>query len=164
VKGNSFDVFRRNSREQTNVARGDASVPPPDGDPLLIDPRREDPAVFMYLDLMYLDCPGTFSFLPMGAPETEHLKRAEYTIEMLKLNARDTLRKARAGAYKDFRAHLSQYCADRARGASQLHLQELIHDIRTHPHPTVWREMKRQKDLLPDLKALFEAVPEALDW
>ena len=34
----------------------------------------------------------------------------------------------------------------------------------TIAHPTVWREMQRQHLLVDELRALFLAVPEALDW
>jgi hypothetical protein len=31
-------------------------------------------------------------------------------------------------------------------------------------HPTVWREMQRQAQLIPELRRLFEQAPEALTW
>lgn len=31
-------------------------------------------------------------------------------------------------------------------------------------HPTVWREMQRQSDLLNDLRPLFAEAPEATAW
>lgn len=34
----------------------------------------------------------------------------------------------------------------------------------TNTYPTVWKEMKRQHDLIPALKALFAEAPEALRW
>ncbi len=36
--------------------------------------------------------------------------------------------------------------------------------LRRTYHPTVWAEMKRQRSLLPELRALFQAAPEALEW
>ena len=31
-------------------------------------------------------------------------------------------------------------------------------------HPTVWREMQRQQQLMPELETLFSHAPEALTW
>jgi hypothetical protein len=31
-------------------------------------------------------------------------------------------------------------------------------------HPTVWKEMKRQHNLIPELAQLFADAPEALEW
>ena len=34
----------------------------------------------------------------------------------------------------------------------------------TLQHPTVWHEMRRQRERIPALSALFKRVPEALAW
>jgi hypothetical protein len=43
-------------------------------------------------------------------------------------------------------------------------LNEYKKRIQTSQHPTVWEEIKRQREILPQIKALFEALPEALQW
>ena len=83
---------------------------------------------------------------------------------MLRLNTRELLPKARQQAFKDYKAHLAQYRLKLDQGASRKHLDRLKADIRERQHPTVWSEMKRQHDALPELAALFRAVPQALAW
>ena len=134
-------------------------VPPLPGTPVLLDPRVDDPAEFMELELR-----STFLFLPSTEPGTVAHQRAAYTIEILGLNARDYLPVARGQAYRDYRSHLSCYVDAQRNGREPERLSQLEQDIRTRQHPTVWREMKRQHQRIPDLKRLFEAAPEALGW
>ena len=49
-------------------------------------------------------------------------------------------------------------------GARPTQLTRLADGIGDTPHPTVWREMKRQHALIPELRGLFADVPEALAW
>ncbi len=65
-----------------------------DGDPLLIDPRREDPLDFLWLDL------STFFSRRAAAPHQATRQRAAYTIDVLGLNRRAELVRARGGAYR----------------------------------------------------------------
>jgi len=43
-------------------------------------------------------------------------------------------------------------------------LETLRDAIKDSPHPTVWREIQRQQPVIDELRALFQEVPEALDW
>ena len=145
----SFDVTR---------ARGAAVVPPLKGDPLLIDPRRENPLDFLWLDL------ATFFFVPVPGLPPRDAERATYTRDVLGLNARDALVRARRVAFEHFCNHLRCYAADRDKGASATVLAGKVALVREMNHVTVWVEMKRQRTKYPTLASLFAAVPEALMW
>lgn len=125
----------------------------------MIDPRLEDPAQFMELDLRQ-----TFYFVPIARSGTKEHLRAVYTIDTLGLNKRDSLPAARRAAYKDYRAHLAQYRQALYDGRPDHELALLAAEIRSRQHPTVWNEMKRQYDRIPELRELFAAIPDALRW
>ena len=160
-KNNRYAVFAHPTGTFTDVARRPRApvVPPVPGDPVLIDPRSEDPCLWMELDLR-----DTFYFLPRPSLAPRERDRARYTIDVLGLNKRDLLPKARQQAFKDYKAHLSQYRTSLAEGAPVRRLRRLERDIRERSHPTVWAEMKRQHDRIPSLRELFLAVPQALTW
>ena len=156
-----FRVFHpRGSVNAVDVSRSSgAPVPPPlDGDPLLIDPRREDPLTFLWLDL------ATFLFVPSTSGPARDAQRAAYTIDVLGLNRRDRLVRTRRCAYWHFRDHLQCYVqAQRANPAASAE-QERASRLREMSHATVWAEMKRQRAQHPELATLFAAAPEALTW
>jgi uncharacterized protein (TIGR02646 family) len=159
-KGSRFAVFAAGPDSKVELARNEyVSLPPPAGVSALIDPRVEDASQFLALELR-----DTFYFVARGAPGTLDYERAEYTIDVLGLNARELLPAARRAAYRDYRAHLSQYRTVRDSADDPAELQRLATEIRTRQHPTVWSEMKRQHASLPILSPLFAAVPEALSW
>ena len=159
-KNNRFAVFSADGQE-VDVARrpGAPVIPPIPGDPLLIDPRQENPFDYMDLDLL-----GTFIFLPLGEPASSGYQRANYTITLLGLNRRDYLLTARAQAYRSYRAHLVEYIDRRNAKVAPDVLDDLISVVRRMGHPTVWREMQRQAALIPALRDLFERAPKALAW
>ena len=147
--GRLLDVTRR---------RGHPILRPPTGPPALIVPRDEDPLSFLDLEIV-----DTFWFLPRENLQGIAEERAEYTIDVLKLN-RDVLVEARREAYGTYRARLREYRDLRNGGASDADLRTLRDAIMTIAHPTVWREMQRQHLLVVELRALFLEVPEALEW
>lgn len=158
-KGNKFEVFSTKTGIIVNVTRPPKApvTEPEQGDPVLIDPRRDDPFTFMRLDIR-----DTFHFRPMHARGTKEFDRAEYTIRTLHLNDRAHLPSARQDAYVQYRSLLHTYIVQReAADASRSRTVKVLH--RTH-HPTVWAEMKRQHEKIADLRALFKAAPEALTW
>ena len=159
AKGGKFPIFDGDG-DLVNVARGrDASgLEPAPGTPALIDPRREDPLEFLALGIE-----DTFEFFPHEDLGYADKTRAEYTIKVLKLN-RDVLLRARRQAYGHYHARLVEYRDDRDAGASAARLEIMREAIRTCDHPTVWREMQRQQDDVPELRRLFAKVPEALQW
>ena len=159
AKGTDFSVFDSGGG-LVNVARrrNDPVLQPAPGTPVLIDPRREDPLAFLALEIE-----ETFRFVPREDLNSANETRAEYTIKLLKLN-RDVLLRARCRAYGQFRARLVEYRHDQDSGASAAQLKARREEIRTCDHPTVWREMQRQQDDIPELRRLFTEVPEALRW
>ncbi len=160
-KNNKFAVFPPRARKPVEVsrARGAPVKPPRKGPPALIDPRHEDPMEFLILDLR-----GTFFFEPLARKGQRDYERADYTRRILRLNDREYLPVARGDAFQAYRALLSEYVDLRERGAAKASLQQRIHAIQRGTHPTVWREMQRQQQQLPELRALFSRAPEALGW
>jgi uncharacterized protein (TIGR02646 family) len=159
-KGSRFSVFIADTGSQVELTRSQNTLsPPPIGLPGLIDPRIENPEQFLALELR-----DTFYFVERATIGTLDYERAKYTIKILGLNEREFLPAARRSAYRDYRAHLSQYLAVRDNGGDAAELTRLAAEIRTRQHPTVWSEMKRQHTHLPNLASLFAAVPEALNW
>ena len=160
-KRSHFGVFAEGRSEVTELARkqGAEAVEPIAGDPVLIDPRTEDATSLMVLDLR-----DTFMFTASSPRGTRNHERAEYTIRILRLNLRPELARARREAYGDYLARLLQYQRERDGEASPARLDELREGIRQHRHPTVWREMQRQREHHPELRAPFAAVPETGAW
>lgn len=162
-KRNQFAIFERNTGQRLDLFRvkGASLTPPPDGDPLLIDPRSEDPLAFMELDLRG----RTFWFHPTPPISSRDYDRAKYTIEVLRLNTRNALTRARRGAFGYFRSALYQYRVRKEQGESAVGLASLVQEMRDLPHQTVWAEMKRQHHRLSaDIVQLFADLPEALTW
>ncbi|MTI12225.1 hypothetical protein E1189_04095 [Sansalvadorimonas verongulae] len=62
--------------------KGDAVIPPPEGDDVFINPRNENPLDFIILDL------ETLLFIAKPGISPKDKARAKYTVEILKLNAR----------------------------------------------------------------------------
>jgi uncharacterized protein (TIGR02646 family) len=156
IKRSHFRILVEPSRHiDLSRRRADDVVKPRDGSPMLIDPRRDDPLQYLSLDLI-----DTFWFVPRHIEGTHERARAEYTIELLKLNERDFLPLARQEAYAGYRARLGEYVHARNTERGE-HLAKAISRC---GHPTVWAEMKTQSLLLPDLAELFAAAPEAFDW
>ena len=145
VCGDLVDVTRR---------RNAPVLRPPEGSPALIVPRDEDPLAFVDLEIM-----DTFMSLPREDLQGIDKERAEYTIEVLKLN-RDVLLEARREAYDAYLARLFRYRGLRDDGASEAELEILREAISTSMHPTVWREMQRQHDLIDGLRELFQDFPK----
>lgn len=162
-KSNHFAVFIARSIKPVEIARKPNAriVQPRHGKPVFIDPRSEEATKLMILDLQ-----GTFYFCPLATQGTRDHARAAYTINTLRLNARDELRRARRAAYKDYLVHLRHYRDERDRNVPTSRLIELREDILRRQHPTVWREMQRQQNnkKLPELCALFADVPDAATW
>ena len=159
-KNNRFMVADARTGDLLDVTRrkNDPVVPPRQGDPVLINPRRENP-----LDFLMLDIRDTFEFTPVadgGLP----LERARYTIRVLRLNERDYLKEARRIQMISYTALLTTYADLRGQGATRRDLAGVKRGIQHSPHPTVWAEMKRQRTRHPDLANLFDAAPEALGF
>jgi hypothetical protein len=115
------------------------------------------------LEFFDLEITETFFFLPRRGLSGIDKRRACYTIGTLKLN-RDVLLEARREAYGTYRARLVEYRQCRDKGADETDLRIQSDAIMAIAHPTVWREMQRQRSLVEELRDLFSDVPEALSW
>lgn len=162
-KSNRYAVFRQDQNESFYEIPEHGDPPlirPPLGQHVLINPREEDPLQFMLLDLQA----KTFRFAPLMDEGSLSYQRADYTIRILNLNTRGDLISARRNAYTNFRARLREYIHDRDHDAPGSHLNELRQNFSDESHQTVWQEMKRQYQFLPELQQLFGEAPEAFAW
>lgn len=156
-KGNSYAVIDNgNNFVEGNRKKGDAVVPPPEGDEGFINPRRYIPTDYLILDL------STFLFVEHPAMHGNQRKMAEYTIRILHLNDRGYLTKNRNIAYEQFCYALRLYVEEKNRGVDQEALNKIISTIKNSPHQTVWFEMKRQRLLHPNLVELFSEAQELI--
>jgi uncharacterized protein (TIGR02646 family) len=157
-------------------------VQPSNEDNVLINPRVDDPLDFLFLDLKS----GVLVTHP-SLTTPRDIERANYTLELLKIDIREGLKKARIIARKGFINSLKRYIiAKNATSFKELEeCMEELHpvifaysleiektttylsikeDIITRNHPTVWKEMQRQYLQIPLLTRLFAQAPEALNW
>ncbi|HEX8847736.1 MAG TPA: HNH endonuclease [Pyrinomonadaceae bacterium] len=160
-KNNKFAVISATTKTLVDVTRAPRApiVAPETGEPALINPRWEDALKFIELDLV-----DTFFFLPSKSVGTKDYQRADYTIEVLRLNDREALRVARKEAYGSYVARLDQYIRRRDAGAPKKDLGRLVRALKRMQHPTVWKEIKRQHSYIPELNSLFAQAPEAKKW
>jgi len=122
---------------------------------------------------------------PVG---TREYKRAKYTKDLLGLNTRAALVASRENAAKFYISRLEKLVAAKAAtNFSQLIdsinddwggidqnqefaiekarvLESIKKDILTYPHPTVWKELIRQRQSLQKTNSLLTKVPEVLNW
>jgi len=150
-KGNAFAVFAAGDEVVELV--GDE---PPEGDVVLLDPRHDDPLDFLVLDLV-----DTFYFSPHPFLAGRAARRAEYTIEVLRLNERAYLVEARITAHSMLMSALGQAAHAATSGEPLAHPQRAIEKA---SHRSVWEEMKRQRASFPVIQGMFAAVPVALSW
>lgn len=152
-KNNKFALFKG-----AKVTPLPAKVKPFVGQPVLIDPREDDPIGYLVLDVL-----GTFAFAPDDGQSARARARAQYTIDVLGLN-RDPLPKARKNAYGGYLARLAYYCELEGARAARRQLELVRDDLCVTPHPTVWYEAVRFRAALPAFEALLRRAPEALTW
>lgn len=158
-KNNQFAIFTRAGMfKDITRLRNAPVISPEKGDPALFNPRREDAMQWIQLDLR------SFYFVPLAVPGSREFTRAEYTINVLKLNSRAYLVRDRKNAHGNYRARLVEYIVRREQGVSRTHLNRLRDGLRGESHPTVWLEMKRQHTAILELNDLFTEAPEALNW
>jgi len=67
------------------------------------------------------------------------------------------------GSVRDW-ARGEEYARIRDAAAPADTLENLVSALRRMQHPTVWREMLRQRARIPEPKVLFAEVPGALGW
>lgn len=135
-------------------------IAPTSGMYAFVNPETENPLNFFLLDLQA----GSFEFSELPEDTTVEFKRAKHTLDVLQLNKKEFLRKARKYAYGDYKARLTEFIHCSKSGAPAAQLDKMVEEIKTHAHPTVWKEMIRQKDFISELKDLFDQAPQALLW
>lgn len=166
-KGAKFKVHLRDGRI-FDVGRKRKAVPPEQlaadeplvlGEPLLLDPRCENPLDFLRLDLDM----GVFEEIPSAGLARE---RASFTIDLLGLNEREHLVVARQDTFQTAESVLVDYVRLKREGAEPAAVTAKRQAIIRQPHRTVWEEMKRQRHppRRTKLRTLFEEAPEALNW
>lgn len=164
-KSDRYAIFTASDelQEVTRKRRRNAPVePPPPGPSAWIDPRGAvDPMTLIELDIVG----ESFYLLPRDGLSPVDATRVDWTVEQcLELNKREALVQARRTAFYNYRARLEQYVRKKRAGASLDALSRLRDDLLGESHPTVWHELKRQRDALGDVARLFDAAPEALAW
>jgi uncharacterized protein (TIGR02646 family) len=157
-KNNHFTIVSRNRLHDVTRGRGHPIVPPRKGRPALINPREEDPLDFLMLDLM-----NTFEFVIISPPGSIAHERARYTLEVLRLNEREYLRRARRTTFEAYCSLLRDF-GDVVRARDRARADRIKRAILELNHATVWAEMKRQRGHIAELGALFDRAPEALTW
>lgn len=157
-KRDRFAVFEQATGKEVHPEDITKSSPLPSGQALLVDPRFENP-----FDYLFLDTLDTFRFVPF-MEEEKSVRRAAYTIEILGLNSRNSLVRARKVAFGNFKARLFEYVAKKERVEFVDELKTLKDSLKREHHQTVWHEMIRQRSLHPELNDLFNRAPEALEW
>lgn len=158
-------------------------TPPPQGVFCFINPRIENPADFMLLNLETF----TFEILPDLTPT--NLAKAQATLDLLELNSRTVLIYTR----KDCSKALYHLMANLVRILNAKSIDELSEILSPHEkkfdfsiplevlkaeikenhkefiaemqHPSVWLAIKTVKSRTdPKWMAIFREIPEALDW
>jgi 5-methylcytosine-specific restriction endonuclease McrA len=139
---------------------------PPVGETVMIDPRTEDPMDFAVLDLL-----STFCFTAIDDQDARIVERFQYTYEeVLRLNSREFLIRARKSAFDAYWDKLFRYVHRRNGAAPAAELDAIKASFASTGHRTVWEEMKRYHregwlaQAHPALDALFHQAPETLDW
>lgn len=150
-KNSRFALFKRGSAVPSVLPAG---AKPFAGEPVIVDPRSEDPTLLLVLDVL-----ETFHFAPSAGASPRERARAEYSISVLGLN-REPLPKARRNALVGYVARLHWYVAEKSE-AARARIRE---DLCATPHPTVWYEALRFRKALPKLDALLKKAPEAVKW
>ena len=157
---------------------------PPNEDCLFINQRVENPMNFLELDFQG----KTFYFIEKHSVGTRDYEKAKYTKSILGLNNRDDLVQHRIAAFNYYKGELSKYVSinqtqdlngliqtvdnfidvidiqkDFGEEKKRI-LLSIKQRILKHNHPTVWKEMIRQRATLPETNLLFTQAAEALTW
>ena len=184
-KSDKFKIFKlQNSADVEDVTppRG-TYLQPANDDSLFINQRNDDPLDFLELDLIN----RTFVFIERHPQGTREYERAKYTIELLGLNTRGALKKARENAALFFISRLEKYVnAKKSNDFQELKdsvddfgtidetadfnqekariLESIKKGILENQHPTVWKELIRQRANLTKTNRLLNDAPEAENW
>lgn len=155
AKRDTYAVFLN----ETDIIEFDRSLPiddpVPSGDPVLIDPRTEDPLAFLRLDF------DTGSLVPVGNARDK--VRGKYTRDLFNLDSSDLLRIRRN--YVEFYLTRCVAYVDAIDAHDEVTAKRILDDILGMEHPTVIVELRRQSVSHPRLAAIFARLPsEVGQW
>ena len=186
-KSDKFKIFNpKNSATVEDVTRPRGTYKEPDSDDaLFINQRKEDPLDLIELDLLN----QTFIFIEKYQQGTREYEKASFTIDLLKLNTRGSLVAARKQAVRFYINRLDTYVsAKKATNFQELKdavdddevgsiddtanfgdeqkrmLDSIKKNILEGSHPTVWKELLRQRASLPKTNRLLNDAPEVVNW
>lgn len=180
-KVSQFQIFKSPSSAETiNLVKDYRFIPPLNDDAVFINPRIDNPLDYLELDLES----GLFEHKEKDS-NTRAYKRALYTIETLQLNARKGLVANRQKAYLTYQNLLQQYIDIQkststeilkavyplSKNTAQLPFEaqkkqaglDLKKTLFNQAHPTVWLEMQRQAQAIPNLHKYFLQAPELMN-
>ncbi len=156
-KGQLIDVTPPKANMYPNIARN----PPVAGLYAYVNTQNENPLDFFMLDIFN----GTFELVENPYKTGIDLLRATYTLDRLGIGKNRSLCRARQKAYQDFLNALDAYWHESQKNKpDESKLSRIISSVKEANHQTVWQEMKRQKDLIQELSAIFGKLPAALLW
>jgi uncharacterized protein (TIGR02646 family) len=179
-KSDNFAIFKpKDSSIKYILGR---NTEPDNDDALFINPRKEDPTKFLRLNLVSQKP----LFDPIHDINSREYLRADYTVECLKLNKNETLITTRRHYSQSYIERLQNFLkvrdsitfddldnvngdpiSDRTQSfdsEKQRILENIKNSFKELSHPTVWFELKRQRDKLTRTNQLFSQLPEALNW
>lgn len=133
-------------------------VAPPSVAARFIDPLVETPLDFVWLDILE----KTFMVVPIHDPGTLEHDRAEFTINVLRLN-REYLVEARRNAYAGFCDRIHRYVDCKLNGEDQALLDRRLFELRRAPHQTVRMEMQRQLGIIDSSHPEIAGAPEVFE-
>ncbi|WP_395094787.1 hypothetical protein [Armatimonas sp.] len=119
-------------------AKGTRRTLPLAGSNVFIDPRTEDPLAFLTLDF------ANFKLKPRKGLSYSDATRAAYTVKVLALND-GPITQARSTGFGNICYELTEYLKRRDPKNPQIEAR-MRDNFRKLQHPTVWQEMKRQKN------------------
>lgn len=184
-KAENFKIFNpaRSMNIDDITPKPKVYTQPANDDALFINQRAEDPMALLELDIVNQQ----YLFREIYGNGTREYEKAKYTIDILGLNDRADLVRQRKAAHKWYLTELRKYVAVKnsadynslilaASGEividatavfadeKQKVLNLIKDDILSHSHPTVWRELIRQRTQLPQTNLLFDQAFEILQW
>jgi hypothetical protein len=184
-KGENFKIFNPVDTSTTEdiTPLPTTYVQPTNDDAVFINQRVENPMELLELNIL----DRLYIYRERHAPGTREYEKAKYTKDVLGLNERADLVKQRKAAHVWYISELGKYVViknatnfDELKVASndeniiietalyesekQKVLAIVKKEILSHSHPTVLRELIRQRGNLPTANSLFEQAPEILTW
>lgn len=156
AKSDTYAVFTTGTNYVEFNRQWPQTDPLPQGDPVLVDPRSENPLEFMQLDF---DTGGLVSI----SEDPRIVVRGNYTRDMFGLDAAD-LTRIRRNFVKFYLLRCRELIKAQEDG-DDFRAKLILKDILEMEHPTVIVELRRQADSYTELRELFDRLPpEVGSW